>query len=360
MCILGICYAVLLGAKMAGSAKPIELLGAPASPYTRKMLAYLRFRRIPYRFHIGTHDSLKGYPRPKPPLFPTFYLPDDKGVLQAVTDSTPLIRRLEDEYPGRSALPDDPVTRFLQDIVEDYADEWLTKVMFHYRWAVPENADHVAPLLVFWMMPQAADGPANAFAASFAARQIGRLGVVGSNATTSATIEASYLRLLNLLDKVIATRPFLFGIRPSAADFAVFGQFTQLLTIEPTSAAIAREKAPRLRAWIDHMEDATGNAADDDGWLSRDEAATTLRPLFTEIGRTYAPYMQANASAHEAGEKEVAIEIDGAPWVQATFSYQAKCLCVLRDSFAALSAQDQAAARNALDGTGGEIFTTPA
>jgi glutathione S-transferase len=354
-----ILYADMREGEMSGSPKPIEFLGAPASPYTRKMLAYLRYRGIPYRFHISMHDSLKGYPQPKPALFPTFYLPDEAGELQAVTDSTPLIRRFEGEYQGRPALPDDPVTRFLQDIVEDYADEWLTKIMFHYRWAVPENADHVAPLLVYWMMPQAAKGPANDLAENFAARQAGRLGVVGSNDATAATIEASYRRVLACLDDLIATRPFLFGTRPSAADFAIYGQFTQLLGIEPTSAAIARESAPRLLAWIDHLEDATGYAAHDDGWLSRNEAATTLRPLFAEIGRTYAPYMQANAAAHAASEKQVTLEIDGAPWTQATFPYQAKCLRVLRDSFAALSTQDQTAVRDAFDGTGCEVLTTP-
>ena len=345
---------------MTESTKPIELIGAPGSPYTRKMLAYLRFRGIPYRLHIGTHDMLKGYPHTKPALYPTFYLTDDAGELQAVTDSTPLIRRFEGEYAGRSALPDDPVARFLQDIVEDYADEWLTKIMFHYRWAVPENADHATPLLVYWAMPQAAEGPANAIAANFAARQIGRLGVVGSNDTTAAIIEASYLRVLKLLDSIVASRPFLFGARPSAADFAIYGQFVQLLTIELTSAVIARENAPRLRAWIDHLEDTSGYAAADDGWLPRDEVATTLRPLFSEIGKTYAPFMQANAAAHAAGEKEIMVEIDGAPWTQATFPYQAKCLRVLRESFAALSAANRAAVRDALDGTGCEVFTTTA
>jgi hypothetical protein len=70
--------------------------------------------------------------------------------------------------------------------------------------------------------------------------------------------------------------------------------------------------------------------------------------------------MQANAAAHAAGEKEVMVEIDEAPWTQASYAYQAKCLRVLRDNFATLAAPDQAAVRNALEGTGCEIFTSPA
>ncbi len=34
---------------MAEERKVLELMGAPGSPYTRKMLAVMRFRNIPYR-----------------------------------------------------------------------------------------------------------------------------------------------------------------------------------------------------------------------------------------------------------------------------------------------------------------------
>ena len=74
---------------------PIALSGAPGSPYTRKMLAVLRYRRIPYRFLLPTNPVMAKLPRPKVQLLPTFYLPDDAGELAAVTDSTPLIRRFE-------------------------------------------------------------------------------------------------------------------------------------------------------------------------------------------------------------------------------------------------------------------------
>lgn len=339
---------------------PIELLGAPVSPYTRKMLAYLRFRGIPYRLNINLPNGLPDYPKANPPLFPTFYLPDENGTVQAVTDSTPLIRRFEQEFSGRETLPSDPVTRFLHDIVEDYADEWVTKFMFHYRWGIAENARQIAPMLVYWLAPQAPSAMANAQGKEFGERQIGRLGVIGSNDTTKALIEEGYVQFLTLLDAEIQKRPFLFGNRPSAADFAMSGQLSQLTSIDPAAMQVAHDTAPRLRAWLDHAEDATGYPVGEDGWLSRNEAAKSLHPLLTEIGQTYAPFAQANAEALAAGNSEVSAKIKGKTWVQPAFSYQGKCLRVLRESFASLSQDDQTTVRELLTGTGCEVFCAPA
>ena len=80
---------------------PLRLKGAPGSPYTRKMIAYLRFRHIPYELLIGDHANRLGLPEPKVSLLPTFYLPDEHGNVQAVVDSTPLIRRFESAFQGR-------------------------------------------------------------------------------------------------------------------------------------------------------------------------------------------------------------------------------------------------------------------
>ena len=82
---------------------PITLKGVPGSPYTRKMLALLRFRRLPYRLLLGSHDA-PGMPAPKVSLLPTFYFPDASGELQAVTDSSPTSHRIVTLPPGSEYL----------------------------------------------------------------------------------------------------------------------------------------------------------------------------------------------------------------------------------------------------------------
>ncbi|MFX4450828.1 glutathione S-transferase N-terminal domain-containing protein, partial [Acinetobacter baumannii] len=62
---------------------PITLTGAPGSPYTRKMLAILRYRHIPYRFVLSRSAAAADLPRPKVQLLPTFYFPSEAGELEA-------------------------------------------------------------------------------------------------------------------------------------------------------------------------------------------------------------------------------------------------------------------------------------
>ena len=331
----------------------LELTGAPGSPYTRKMLGVLRYRHIPHSVFWGNGNIPEGYPEPKVRLLPTFFFPDgEDGALVPVTDSTPIIARLEKEYEGRSVIPDDPVLKFLNSLIEDYADEWLTKAMFHFRWAHEADWKNAAPLLVYWGMNTAPKDMADEFAANFAKRQIDRLYVVGSNDVTAETIETSYQRLVETLDALLQKRGFVLGARPCSADFALYGQMTQLAIVEPTSAAIANNTSSRVRAWIDIMDDLSGLKPTADDWFSAEEAQDALGSLLNEIGRTYAPAMIANAKAVMAGEETFDTEIDGRPWTQPTFKYQAKCLGWLRDDHKALSSNERGAVDAMLVGTG--------
>ena len=336
--------------------QPLKLKGVPGSPYTRKMLAYLRFRHISYELLIGDQSAALGLPEAKVSLLPTFYLPNANGELEAVVDSTPLIRRFETEFSGRAAIPDNPVLNFLNYLIEDYADEWLTKAMFHYRWYYDADIDMAGTVLPHWSNIQAPATELKKLKSWVSERQISRLYVVGSNDTTAPVIEASYKRFLTILDSLIQKQKFTLGHRPSSGDFGIYAQLTQLAKFDPTPAAICLDLAPRVHAWTDIVDDLSGHPAQDDGWITVDQIADTLGDLLAEIGRTYAPALLANAKALQDGEEQMETVIDGQPWQQPTFPYQAKCLQSINQAYGQLDGLAKSQLDEILAGTGCEMI----
>jgi glutathione S-transferase len=334
----------------------LRIVGIHGSPYSRKLLAALRYRRIPYSWIVTDSVEHEGLPKPRVVLLPQLIVQDDDGREVALTDSTPILRDLDRRFPERRVRPSDPVVAMLDAILEDWGDEWLTKPMFHYRWAFEDDIRRASEILPRWSRPERDDETVRMGGGMFAQRQIGRLGVVGSNAVTAPVIEASYRRALELLSAHHLGSRFLMGARPGASDFGVYGQLTQLAGFDPTPTAIAYETAPRVVAWIHTVEDLSGLEPKDSDWMTRDAVPDTVRALLAEVGRVYVPFLLANAKAIASGAGTVECTIDGKPWTQKPFPYQAKCLGFLRDEFAALSAADRSDAGRLLAGTGCEIL----
>ncbi|MBM3557844.1 MAG: glutathione S-transferase, partial [Alphaproteobacteria bacterium] len=137
-----------------------RLYGSNGSPYSVKMRAVLRYRRIP---HDWVRLSLRNQAivqKLKPPVIPVLEYPD--GALR--NDSTPLIYDLETRHAERRIVPEDSGHAFLAHLIEDMADEWGTKMMFHYRWHGAADRDFVGKWLARERM-----GPAGAEAIAAAA-----------------------------------------------------------------------------------------------------------------------------------------------------------------------------------------------
>lgn len=351
-----IMYVIILDGTHKMLDQPLKLKGMPGSPYTRKMLAYMRFRHIQYELLIGDQSVAMGLPQAKVELLPTFYLPNEQGEVQAVVDSTPLIRRFEAEFSGREAIPTDPVLAFLNYLIEDYADEWLTKAMFHYRWHYQADINMAAAILPRWRDIQATEAETAKLSAYIAERQISRLYVVGSNNITAPVIEASYQRFLSIMDTLIEKQKFVLGARPSSADFGIYAQLTQLAKFDPTPAALCLSQAPRVYAWTDLLDDLSGQPVAGHNWLTADDAASHLGDLLKEIGRTYAPALLANAEALRNDQQQMEATIDGQPWVQPAFPYQAKCLQWINEEFRRLDATAQGQVEQILSGSGCETL----
>lgn len=335
------------------STAALPIVGAPGSPYSRKLRAVLRYRGIPYAWHHQGAPEAQSLPRPRVALLPQLILPDANGTPRACTDTTPLIRELERRFPSaRSVVPTDAVLRFLDELIEDYADEWLTKCMFHYRWAFVPDIAKAAAILPRWFRTNQPEETAVVFGEQFSKRQIDRLAVVGSSEATASLIEDSYTSLLRVLDAHLIEHRFVLGERPGAGDFALYGQLTQLAAFDPTPGAIALQTAPRVVAWVDVVEDLSGLEPVATDWLSRRDLPASLRALIVETGRAYPRFLLANAAALEQGAVRVECEIDGRLWTQSPFPYQRKCLHWLRESYAGLQPTDRAAVDEILAATG--------
>ena len=337
--------------------RPIVIGGAFSSPYSLKMRAVLRYRHIPHRW-VLRNSRWDDLPPPPVPIIPVLAWPDDSGGYRDVmVDSSPQITRLEHEYTHRSLVPTDPALEFIDVLLEDFADEWVTKAMYHYRWTYDadiEKAGRLLPLDQNLQLPEADHAAAHDWIIE---RQVGRRELVGSTPENTPVIEASYRNVIEILDAHLAQDDFMFGGRPGRADFALYGQLKPLLWWDPTPMAIAVDRAPRVVNWIERVDDLSWWSVDEDaGWTTLDDLNPTVRSLLSEAGRTYAPFMLANDAALRSGDDVVACEIDGIEYRQGPFKYQGKCLHWLREAYAALGSADQDRVDAVLAGTGCETL----
>ncbi len=315
------------------------LHGFNPSPYSVKMRALMRYRRLPFVWHATGNPRDVAVAAGLPPVIPVLQFPDGR----VMNDSTPLAYALEREHPGeRSVVPDDPGFAYLSDLLEDFGDEWITKMMFHYRWTYAADREFAQVWVVSSRDPVMEEGAPRQAMQSFNDRQVGRMAMVGCTEQNRPLIEESYRFMLDTLDCHLRRLPFLLGSRPSLADFGIYGQL-QILSVDPTPAAEMRARAPDVFCWLMRLDDASGV---DGAWI--DAAAPLpegIAALLKHAGATYLPFLAANARALQDGADTFEVELLGRPYAQAPFRYQGKCFDALRKRLAALPA----AARERLD-----------
>ena len=137
---------------------------------------------------------------------------------------------------------------------------------------------------------------------SFARRQR-RLFVAGDgvDARTRPHVEASYTRVLDLLEPLLTARPFVLGERPTVADYGLYGSMFRHFSLDPTPARIMRTRAPAVFAWVARVWNARASRDGLGGRPLTDGVPADLEPLLREAGATHLPMLAANAAAFAAG-----------------------------------------------------------
>jgi glutathione S-transferase len=316
---------------------PWRLHGLKQSYFTGKLEAYLRVKGVPFDFVETNMARFRAYGRETGVFqMPALQTPDGEWL----TDTTPILRRFEAERPEPALQPSDPVAAFLSLFLEDAFDEWLWRPALYYRWAFHEDSRLMGRQLGRTIMRGM---PLPLGLRAFAIRRRQQrvfLRADGVTRETAPLIEAIYADVLALLDPIFARRPFLFGERPVAADFGLFGPMFRHFFSDPTPAAIMRETAPNVMAWVARLWALTPEQA---AAAARPvEAPADLDPLLRLAAQEHLTELAANFEAVIERDTQATFELRGARWTTPVSPYCAACLIALRRLYAALSAADRA------------------
>lgn len=306
---------------------PYRIFGSELSPYSVKVRSYFRYKGLAHDWLLRSPANQAEFQKyAKLPLVPLVVTPQGEGV----QDSTPILERFEKANPEPSLVPADPALAFLSALLEEYGDEWINKPMFHYRWFHQPDCWATAERIALQMMGAQGTLAVAQARAAVAERMSGRLGFVGSNETTGPVIEASFKRLLGLLEGHLTGRLYVLGGRPSFADFGLWAQLYEAAT-DPTPGAIMRAASPRVMAWTERMLSPKVEG-DFETWQA---LAATLSPLLAEeVGGMFLPWSAANAQAIVREDKEFSVTLRGTAWTQVPQKYHARSLAEIRRKYA--------------------------
>ena len=312
------------------------IYGAELSPYSVKIRAYFRYKEIPHKWIIRDQKSNVEYKKfAKLPIVPLVVTPEKTGL----QDSTPIIKLLEHEYQNNSVSPPERHSAFVARILEEYADEWLNKAMFHYRWRYEDDQISASKRFVGLMIPVWANKIPllnrvlkRKLAATIRKRMISRLWVVGSNKNTESQIEQSLNVFLHLSEQHLQDRPYFFGFRPSIADFGIWGQVYNMWT-DPTVGQVIESSHPETLKWIERMLHPKPEG-EFEPWESLE--ATLMPILKQELADVFMPWLEANNKALATGEKELSLKIKGKDFTHSVGSpqkYHAKSFAMLLEEY---------------------------
>jgi glutathione S-transferase len=265
--------------------KSYRVHGMMQSYFTRKMTGYLDYKGIPWLLRRFPGTSPEAMAAGFPGGVPLVETPDGAFMW----DSTAMIHHLELRFPEPAILPPDPVQRFLCYVLEDASDEWLYRPAVGTRWHFAENAALAGFELardVSVKMPVTCD-QAHAAIGAHVRSSCPPLGVTEEN--IQLWVDNVLRPWMRVLGAHLARRPYLFGERPSLADFALFGGNAAHFVNDPACRRWSDEDAPAVvqhtHRLLEPEDQEFGN------WDESADVPETLVAVLAELGRHYLPWV---------------------------------------------------------------------
>ncbi len=272
--------------------------GLELSLFTRKLEAALIFYGAPFVHKPKTQANRQEIEhRSGTHQVPVLHTPEN----WMIGDTTPLMMLLDNRYPARAMFPHGPLG-VLVHVIEEFLDEWVARVMVHYRWHYEESSRFAAERITRATMPDADEAT---IAAALTNAPIAEWGKRACRATGTASeqqqraAEAEYTRILDAIDQQLQQTPYLLGSRPCAVDTIVLGGLRAHTYMDPAPKKLVSQY-PRIVEWCEQDADRW----DGTGELAPFPQSTPFaQMILAEMPTTYKPYILANSQAQASGTK---------------------------------------------------------
>lgn len=238
--------------------KPYVLYGMMASLYTAKVRAYLRYHRIDFVERVAGLPEFteKIVPVTNRWIVPVVVTPEG-ATLQ---DGSVILDYLDQKEPNEGSIhPRTPVLQTVAHLFELFGGEGLLRPAMHYRWNFDqENLEFIKVSFADVLAPNLPKEEHEGMFLHASGRMRQATRNFGVTEETKQEVEASYHEFLALIDAHLSQYPFLFGGRPTIADYALFGPLFAHLGRDPKPLAIMQNIAPHLFQWVERMNAPAG------------------------------------------------------------------------------------------------------
>ncbi|MEM7100634.1 MAG: glutathione binding-like protein [Pseudomonadota bacterium] len=271
--------------------------GVPMSLFTRKLEAAFDFYGIVYRqARKGTRDGSELESRAGSHQIPVLQTPDN----WVLADTTPIMGMMDERYPARRMFSQG-MPGLLVHIVEEILDEWVARVMVHYRWHYPENTRDV--LATGFGVDLSLEDAVKHPAAQWGPRACRATGTERPEHQRAA--EDEYLSILEVLEEQLDKTAFSMGDRASAVDCILLGGLRAHTNRDPIPD-LSRFK--RVLAWSERAS----SIWDGGGETAPADTPGGVAELILQLGRDhYAPFLLGNARALMEGRKSFIVDTYG-------------------------------------------------
>jgi|GEM_PF-668062 len=275
------------------TSKPVELFGWMASPYTAKVRSYLTYKNIPFKDNVPSVFTLNGKIKKDVGqlIMPVVYT--DQTPLQ---DSTVILQTFEQQHSERCINPDNPIQQFYNLILEMFADEWLPLAALHYRWNYPENRAFIHKEFGKSALPYFPSFIQNYVAKVFGGKMSGYLPILGIKPHMEKPLEKNTLHILDALNTHLATHDFIFGPRPSLADFSLYGPIFAHLDRDPSPKNLVSQ-FKHVKKWVDTLNGDFAHIKNSSEWPDTNETLDSLKPLLDIWSQCHGPLIRQSIDA---------------------------------------------------------------